>query len=614
MDPGARARPLVSEVMRAFKPALFALLGLLVLTLVYAAAQWWITDRTDRLIEADRTREASSNAVHREASAVRGRLLTGDPAAARTARSIRDDAASVDRLLLHRVAGDARLGDLVLDAWTARNAWRTEWADPALAAEDPATLATDTSFLTAGDALLEDYRTVDAVIADRLDQSIDIWEQRSHALVIAIATAALVIAGAGLVGSWRHARRVRRDIDAPLHDMLSVIRRVRGGDLSAALDVTGPAELRDIATELATTTRSLADERTRADRRELELSRLADVAGRVLDFAQDFSATLDADRIVATIAKGALPISHMQESFVWLVEHPDDEIVLAHAARHDGVAPSVGSHRRRMGETLPGRAAQLGRGLYERGGEVSARRPAEVDEVDGVALPMVAGGSTVGVLELRADAPHRLDVTTLELLEKVSSQAGIAIEAARMHGRTRELIRRDDLTGLYNRRQLDADLSAELARFRRYQTPCTFVLLDLDHFKDVNDTLGHQAGDEFLAAFARVLSDTVRATDTAYRYGGEEFGVILRECDADDAQRFLERLRARNAELAGLAGDGRTVTFSGGVCQAADMLDESEFVLRAADRALYDAKRRGRDRWAVAGETVVTLEEPEVAV
>lgn len=604
-----RARPLAVELTRAFRPVIWTLLIVLALALMRFGTTWWVDQRLDQLLAADQARSESHDAMLDQETSVRGYLLTADTSFQQAYEQAGEQLDAADPQLLPNVAGDSELGDLLLATWARRDEWQHSWAEVAVATDDLDAVADDDEYVERGKELFDAYRDADAALSSALVGRMDTIRDVDR-IVFIVGLALTVLATlVGLAATWRQFSRVRRQVERPLRELLSVIRRVREGDLSAAVQASGPAELREIADELGDTTRALAEERTRADRRELELSRLADVAGRVLDYAQDFSSSLELERVVAAIGRGALPLGETAEARVWLVEHGEEEVVLAHATRDDDVEPVIDPQRRRLGETLPGRAAQLGRTLYERGEDVSARLP---PEVDGVALPMIAGGLTIGVLELRADTPGPLDASTHELLEKVSMQAGIAMEAARMHGRTRELVRRDDLSGLLNRRQLDADLAAELARYRRYATPCTFVILDLDHFKDLNDSLGHQVGDQFLRGFARLLDDTVRATDTAYRYGGEEFAVIMRQSHADDAQRMLERLRARGAELVGIGGNAQTITFSGGICEASEAYDEAEFVIRSADRALYEAKRTGRDRWVVTGEviTVDAAEEP----
>jgi diguanylate cyclase (GGDEF)-like protein len=150
----------------------------------------------------------------------------------------------------------------------------------------------------------------------------------------------------------------------------------------------------------------------------------------------------------------------------------------------------------------------------------------------------------------------------------------------------------DPLTGLANRRGGEKDISAEISRARRQNTPLSCVLLDIDHFKDVNDTFGHQAGDYVLREISALLRRTVRAYDVLVRWGGEEFLVVLPGVEQEQALKLAERIRAaiENLPLAGIGG----VTASVGVaCLGTDYSFEAMFA--AADRRLYSAKSSGRN-------------------
>jgi diguanylate cyclase (GGDEF)-like protein len=163
----------------------------------------------------------------------------------------------------------------------------------------------------------------------------------------------------------------------------------------------------------------------------------------------------------------------------------------------------------------------------------------------------------------------------------------------------------DGLTNLYNRRYLEATLWREEARARRTKTPISIIQFDLDHFKKLNDTYGHAAGDEVLRAVAVVLRDETRGDDIACRYGGEEFTVIMPGATLATATERAEALRASVARLR-LKHDGKplpTVTVSGGVAVFPDQGSTLQSVLNKADAALILAKREGRARIKVAEAT-----------
>ncbi len=162
----------------------------------------------------------------------------------------------------------------------------------------------------------------------------------------------------------------------------------------------------------------------------------------------------------------------------------------------------------------------------------------------------------------------------------------------------------DGLTGLRTRRYIDDYLNIEVLRAQRYRTPLAVVMADLDHFKQINDRFGHPAGDAVLRSVSARLLSMVRATDTAGRYGGEEFLVIQSQNGARGAAIMSERLRILIEEepIEIPAGPPIRVTLSIGIAEYGPDADNPELLLAAADRALYAAKQEGRNRIVIAGE------------
>jgi len=159
----------------------------------------------------------------------------------------------------------------------------------------------------------------------------------------------------------------------------------------------------------------------------------------------------------------------------------------------------------------------------------------------------------------------------------------------------------DGLTGLYNRRAFDERLRAELAFANRHCKPLALLMADIDHFKRINDEHGHPFGDQVLREVARRLAATTRAEDILARFGGEEFIVLCRDTDGNEATALVDRLRSVvGAELRPDGGPPIRVTISVGLAlsSGADAVDEADLI-KAADAALYEAKRRGRDRGVV---------------
>ena len=168
--------------------------------------------------------------------------------------------------------------------------------------------------------------------------------------------------------------------------------------------------------------------------------------------------------------------------------------------------------------------------------------------------------------------------------------------------RYRLLVDEDPLTGLLNRRGLLRAAERELARAKRHGRPLGLIVLDLDHFKSVNDRFGHDVGDEVLREFARRLRATARASDVVARYGGEEFVVLLPETDLERAKRAVGRLLAAVSSRPFTTHAGNLVlTASAGVAVYPAHGRDWAHLFRAADQALYLAKAAGRNRWRLAG-------------
>jgi diguanylate cyclase (GGDEF)-like protein len=208
-------------------------------------------------------------------------------------------------------------------------------------------------------------------------------------------------------------------------------------------------------------------------------------------------------------------------------------------------------------------------------------------------LPVAAGRVEFGRLTLIGDT---FDEEQVMAAASLASHAAIALENARLHQIVERQALVDGLTGIANRRHCEDALSAEIARADRLVIPLTLVLADLDDFKLINDRHGHAVGDDVLREFASVLRSTVRESDLAGRWGGEEFLVLLTGTEADGALHLAERVRRALGERSFLGKDGRpfSVTCSFGVAQHSAGGDERELFANA-DRALYRAKRRGKN-------------------
>ena len=218
-------------------------------------------------------------------------------------------------------------------------------------------------------------------------------------------------------------------------------------------------------------------------------------------------------------------------------------------------------------------------------------------------LPLVAKGQSIGIVELFSKTAIRWDSQRLELARTMANEAAIALENARLYEDARKLADRDPLTGFYNHRFLHERMGEEVVRSQRGRRPLSVLMLDLDDFKLVNDTFGHLFGDRVLTWAAEVIRSTLRQSDIAARYGGDEFALILPETDAEEARRAAERILEAFRERPFVGEQRGPVPIAASIGVATFPTDgrTGTELIAAADAALYQVKRGGGHDAATAG-------------
>ncbi|HMK92196.1 MAG TPA: diguanylate cyclase [Thermoleophilia bacterium] len=218
----------------------------------------------------------------------------------------------------------------------------------------------------------------------------------------------------------------------------------------------------------------------------------------------------------------------------------------------------------------------------------------DVEPQASILVPLRFMGAVIGLLAVDRLAGRTFEERELELVQLFANMAAIAIRNARSFKEMEVQASTDGLTGLYNHRRFQEALAVEVARAERYDSSFCLLMMDLDRFKAVNDTVGHQRGDEVLREVAAVLRRCSRESDFAARYGGEEFAMILPHTDVAEAGQVAERIRRLVSELATPEAEVR-VTVSIGVASFPGDASDTDGILGAADASLLSAKARGRD-------------------
>ncbi len=220
-----------------------------------------------------------------------------------------------------------------------------------------------------------------------------------------------------------------------------------------------------------------------------------------------------------------------------------------------------------------------------------------------LAVPILNKGRTVGVLNVARHEPGCYSHEDLQLLQVVATLAAAAIEKAEVFEEAQRAAVTDGLTGLYNRRYFSQQLEVEVRRGQRYSFPVCLVIMDIDHFKKINDTYGHPGGDQILREVSRRLKGLARHSDVVARYGGEEFAIILPQTPMAGAMTFAERVRLEVGGQKFRLNDGREipVTISLGVAEYPSHAKSVDELLNEADKGLYQAKVSGRNRVCQAG-------------
>jgi len=568
----------VTALQRSHHALVSSLAAMLILSLLSSSYLLLVSEpRVELYTQLSRQSRLSYEAMLDQETGLRGWVATDDESFLQPYHAGRRVVSSTSGRMVQQAAGDPEVLDRLVDMMLARQAWQG-WAEDAVGGAAPQMERSNgelSRFLLQGKDLFDSYRKADAaatglVVAHR-DRALD--QQRVSLVLVLVAYVTATLMAAAL--AVRRRRRLEDTLVRPIGTVLMTIDALRSGDLGARSPATGVAELDTMGEALGALAGDLRAAGERAAAREDRLALLAARLGTVVRITREVSGSLSVRYVSEAVVSGAAELL-CATATLW-VRTEDGQF---HAARR-----SDEPHGRVPPSDLPAPSLVAT--------SAADARPSFDDTSR--AYPLVLAGMVVGVLHVQTP---RADQDTEEVLEALLSTAASALESARLHSAVRDLADHDALTQLPNRRRMQSDLVTECERSHRYGRPLTFVMIDLDHFKRLNDRYGHVVGDAVLHAVATALDQCLRTTDTAYRYGGEELAVLLRETGVEAAAALAERLRAAVAGLR-MPESGVRVTASLGLAEWTGQMREPSDLIAAADTALYAAKRAGRDRVVV---------------
>jgi diguanylate cyclase (GGDEF)-like protein len=534
----------------------------------------------------------------------------------------------VDRALVHELSAAAGAAVTVLPAGPGSNLSTEHGPDLREVAAIAGNLRGETTGETEGGRFV---RRCDPMEGEPLPLALSVARddpQGLYAVLIAVVVAAGLLAAAA---AWWLARSTAR----PITELAYAVERVAAGDLSARVPVRSRDEVGRLAATFNRMTREMQGyvQALTASRDQLR--------GHLGLLGDTLSSTHDLDRILRVILQTALAGTGARAGVVLLLDPPSGMLLgrCAEGESADGHPIIVSDLRVRLGEGLLGTVAASGdarRGRVDRDGPpiapyeplchtyvavpFAAPDPGTTgptaglgpsgSPVDPDAVPVAADGEVLpvarGVLALYdRHGFDEFDDADLQTLRTFAGQAAVALDNVRVHKEAERLSLTDPLTGLSNYRYLKESLRREVERASRFDHTLAVLALDLDRFKDVNDTYGPAAGDAVLAEFARRVRAEIREVDFAFRQGGEEFVVLLPETDAAGGAVVAERLgeAIRRSPVVVSSGPEQQrvdVTVSIGVAVYPEHGSIGTAVLEAADDALYAAKAAGRDTYRVA--------------
>ncbi len=419
----------------------------------------------------------------------------------------------------------------------------------------------------------------------------------------------LLLFSGALVGATAVSLRIF--LASPLQKLTAAMKRAEEGDFLTRAEETSEDEIGRLArafnrmlNRITSLKAEEIDNRRDLDEARGELELKGQLEGRIkelsilYDVARAVTSSIELNEVLQKITDTVPARLNVPKFSIMLLQEARLEVRKAHPPGSEGLSFAVG-------EGVCGHAAATRKSVYVadlegdqvffkmRGGAGAKGRGSLL------ALPMLHGEELLGVLNFERPEKAGFAASEIEFFTAVADHAALAVKNARLHEQTVELSITDPLTGVSNRRHLFAQLELEIARANRFGTQLSFLMIDIDHFKKLNDAAGHPAGDSVLRHVCELMQGSVRRVDTLARYGGEEFVVLLPQVTRAEALEVGDKLR-RLVEEAPIehreVQPGGKVTISVGVANLpVDAVEQGQLV-DCADSALYASKRNGRNK------------------
>ena len=389
------------------------------------------------------------------------------------------------------------------------------------------------------------------------------------------------------------AYRLARLITQPLEELARGADAITEGRYGHQIAVQSRDEVGQLATAFNDMSARLAHTISELSSSQEQMKRAVRRVGETL------RSTHDMRQMLESILNTAADAVDAEAAVMWMFNPSRDEL---NATLTTGVRVGEAG-RLRVGEGVAGQVAERAVAIAVPGEGKPSPAQAEPPFPVAMAIPLYSQNRMMGVVSAyrrRISEPFTGD--DLDTVTFLVEQGGVAIENVRLHEEAQRLAITDGLTGVWNKRYFQMQFRQMIATAQRFRRPFSLLMMDLDHFKEVNDRHGHQRGDSVLIEFSQRVTKLLREVDTFARYGGEEFICLLSETDVEGAMTTAEKIHdaIRGEPFGSMDDELLNVTVSVGVAAYPEHGDSYKSLVEAADRALYQAKQRGRDQVCLA--------------